>query len=133
MNLKYTLGKNERLKRRKAIGALFEGGRKCQAHPLRALYRPVAAADGFRAGVTVSSRHFKKAVDRNRVKRLLREAWRLQKAATQERLAREGRGLHVFLIYTGTELPDYALVRDKVSRILHLLNQWLDENPVAPA
>lgn len=129
----HTLGKQERLKRRKAIGALFSGGHKCQAYPLRVLFAPVAAAEGLRAGFTVSSRYFKRAVDRNRVKRLIREAWRTEKAGLVQRLKAEGRGLHVFLIYTGTELPELTLIREKMLRVLHQLNQWLDENPVAPA
>lgn len=129
----HTLGKQERLKRRKAIGALFSAGHKCQAYPLRALFAPVAAEEGLRAGFTVSSRYFKRAVDRNRVKRLIREAWRTEKAGLGQRLQTEGRGLHVFLIYTGAELPELPLIREKMLRVLHQLNQWLDENPVAPA
>jgi ribonuclease P protein component len=133
MNRLQTFGKHERLKRRKAIGALFSGGHKCQAFPLRVLFVPVPAGQGLRAGVTVSSRYFKRAVDRNRVKRLLREGWRTVKAELCQRLQTEGRGLHLFFIYTGTEVPDYTLIREKMNRILQQLNQWLDENPAAAA
>jgi ribonuclease P protein component len=132
MNRVHTLGKAERLKRRKVIESLFGGGQKCQAFPLRALFG-LSAEAGLRVGVTASSRSFPRAVDRNRIKRWMREAWRLEKEALRKRLMAEGRGLDVFIIYTGKEGPEASLIREKTLRLLHLLNQWLDENPVAAA
>ena len=61
-------------------------------------------------GVGASSRFFKRAVDRNRIKRLGREAWRLQKQVVYEMLEQQNIGLNVFFIYTGRELPDYDQV-----------------------
>ncbi len=78
----FTLGKKERIKHLSAIRALFDGGKSIVAFPVRAIYhirkheenQPVASIL-----VSVPKRHFKHAVDRNRVKRQLREAFRLNK------------------------------------------------------
>jgi len=73
------------------------------------------------AGFGAASRHFKKAVDRNRIKRLSREAYRLQKHPLLQRLEEKRFSLAVFFIYTGKELPDYATVTDKISVALQKL------------
>lgn len=75
----------------------------------------------LRAGVTTSSRIFKKAIERNRVKRILREAYRLQKLPLQQHLKEENRSLALFFIYTGKELPVFAEVYDRMGIILQKL------------
>ena len=81
----------------------------------RAVESPLQA--GFGAG----ARHFKKAVDRNRIKRLSREAYRLQKNPLLQRLEEKRLSLAVFFIYTGKELPDYGTVTDKIGVALQKL------------
>jgi ribonuclease P protein component len=86
-------------------------------HPIRITYKRM---DGegtiLQAGFSVSSRNFKKAVDRNRIKRLLRESYRKQKSTLLELLTKEGApvSLAIFLIYTGKELPAYEFVDEKM-------------------
>ena len=75
----------------------------------------------LQAGFGASSRHFKKAVHRNRIKRLGREAYRLQKEPLLRRLTGKGLSLAVFFIYTGRELPEYATVTEKIGVILQKL------------
>lgn len=72
----------------------------------------------MQAGVTVSSRSFKKAVDRNRVKRVMREVYRLQKLPLQNKVEQAGKHLLIFFIYTGKELPVYAELYKKMEIIL---------------
>jgi ribonuclease P protein component len=83
---------------------------------------------GLQFGVGVSSKNFKRAVDRNRIKRLTREAWRLQKNELKDKLKISNKQLNVFLIYTGKELPDFPTVKDKVAIALKKLSNKIDEN-----
>jgi ribonuclease P protein component len=85
----------------------------------------------LQAGFTVSSKHFKKAVDRNRIKRITREAYRLQKQILYHRLDQNKQRLAVFFIYTAKELLPYSLVKDKMGIILKKILQIADENNTA--
>jgi len=76
----------------------------------------------------VSGKNFKRAVDRNRVKRLTREAYRLQKKQLQEDTIEKKLQLNIFFIYTGKELPAFNIVREKVNVILNKLTKIVNEN-----
>lgn len=77
----HSFPRTERLKSTKIIERLFLEGRKVKAFPMVVRYMdtPLPEAVPCQAMVSVSKRAFKRAVDRNRIKRLMREAWRLQK------------------------------------------------------
>ena len=129
----FTLSKQERLKSRKLIEQLFREGKSISIFPYRVLYLPVNVADTrltatLQSGVAVSSKNFKKAVHRNKIKRLTREAYRLQKAGLQQKLTETGKQLILFFIYTGRELPVFLLVKEKVQVILDKLILIIDEN-----
>lgn len=85
----------------------------------------------MKTGFTVSSRHFKKAVDRNRVKRLMREAYRLQKKELHQLLTEQQKQLAVFIMYIGNELPEYEAVHVKTGSLLNRLIKIINENPAA--
>ena len=133
IKVRYTLGKNDRLKSRKAIEHLFAKGNSFSISPLRILYTlspavtPATHPMNLQVGFAVSSRNFKKAVDRNRIKRLMREAWRLQKNELQLSLPLASQSLHIFLIYTGKELPEYTLVFEKTALAITRLLKLADE------
>ena len=127
MAKQFTLNKTERLKRRKIIEQLFSEGRAVTAFPIRVQYKMVdQLAVPLQAGFSVSSRNFKRAVDRNRIKRLMREAYRLQKLPLEQALQTKEQQLALFLIYTGKELPPYALVKEKVEVVLKKLLQTVN-------
>ena len=134
MAKQFTLGKNERLKSRKQIEQLFSEGRKFTVTPFRVFYlfQAPLISDHLRFklqfGVGVSVKNFKKAVDRNRIKRLTREAYRLQKNELAEKLKLSGTKLNVFFIYTAKEIPDFNLVKDKVALALKKFEKIVDEN-----
>lgn len=134
MAKQFTLGKEERLKSRKAIEQLFKEGKSFSVAPYRIFYllsgeRKVESGEReLKVGVGASTKNFKKAVDRNRVKRLTREAYRLQKKELQEKLKETNACMNLFLIYTAKELPDYKLVSAKLGVILKKLCKLIHEN-----
>jgi ribonuclease P protein component len=103
-----TLGSGERLKHRKQIDQLFAEGKAFSVGALRVMWRVEKTEEEstVRAGFTVSKRHFKKAVARNRIKRLLRELYRTQKQVLFEKPF--GGTLFVFFIFTGKEMPSLS-------------------------
>lgn len=123
---RFTFPKSERLKSRKAIDALFAKGKTVSVFPVRAVYRfSVSNEPGLKAGVSASKRQFKRAVDRNRIKRLLREAYRLQKEEAVLKTTEAGLNGTVFFLYTGKELPDFETLKAAVGKCLHRLTKNL--------
>ena len=116
---KLTLGKNERLKRRKIIEQLFKEGQRFSVFPYRVFYLYMDVYNQpLQAGFSVSNRNFKKAVDRNRIKRLTKEAYRLQKNELQQKLVDANKNLVLFFIYTAKELSDFKTTSEKTGLIL---------------
>ena len=131
MTKQFTLGKSERLKSRKQIEQLFSEGKKFVVAPYRIFYLFRDSPSSLQFGVGVSTKNFKKAVDRNRIKRLTKEAYRLQKNVLREKIKSTGKQLDLFFIYTSKEMPDYNLVKDKLALALKKLETLIDENSAA--
>ena len=105
----FKLGRGQRLKSRKRIDLLFKEGRGVSIGNLSVVGRFfLDDRPELKAGFTVSSRNFRRAVDRNRIKRLLREAWRLSRTPLEESVVAGTHSLDLFLVYTGREMPRYA-------------------------
>ena len=86
--MNFTYPKHEKLKSQKQLDLLFSEGKSVSKYPLRLVYVPVELEneEKIKFGVSVSKKHFKKAVHRNYYKRLLRECYRLNKALLLENL-----------------------------------------------
>ena len=119
---RYTFKKEEKLKSRKTIEQLFRDGRSFSVFPFRVLWKFTGTSVApVQTGFAVSSKHFKKAVDRNRIKRLMREAYRLQKNDLQNQLRQQQKQMAVFIIYVGNDLADYSFIFDKMDHVLKRL------------
>ncbi|PHI19627.1 ribonuclease P protein component [Lewinellaceae bacterium SD302] len=116
------LYRSERLKSQSAIQALFDRrSASVSAYPLRLVYAPAEQARGgypVQLAVSVPKRRFKRAVDRNRIKRLMREAYRLNKESLYERLPAGSPQYAWMLIYTGKEELSYRRVEKKMRQVL---------------
>lgn len=127
---KHTFPKAEHLCRKKLIDALFKQGASFGVYPLRLVW--LAASEPGTVPpqvlVSVSKRNFKRAVDRNYLKRLMREAWRLNKHRLVE--AEGGhRVAQLAIIYTGKEKKDLALLEKKLNSGLERLLTDVDATP----
>lgn len=120
---KFTLGAAERLKSRKKIQSLFATGRVVNFPPFRIIYQVNHDDTTLQFGVAAGTRQFKKAVDRNRIKRLIREAYRLQKNELKDLLIAKQKSLALFVIYTGKAIPDYPFIFDKIGKVLQKLSE----------
>ena len=119
---KFTLGKDERLKSRKQIEELFAQGQKFSSGFFRVHFLiNNSAGSALQFGISVSNKHFKKAVDRNKIKRLAREAWRLQKNELKDKLSASGKHMDIFLVYTGKTIAVYSEVVEAIRKIINKL------------
>ena len=119
MDLSYP--KKEKLKSKKRIEQLFIEGKNVTSFPLKLIYLENTLPNGVKvqAGMAVSKKRFKSAVKRNRVKRLLREAYRVNKSL----VVGNTESSYAFLIlYIGKELPAYAAIEKKMQHLFQKFN-----------
>ncbi|MFT4832505.1 MAG: ribonuclease P protein component [Psychroserpens sp.] len=104
--MSFTLPKKEKLKSKKLIERLFAEGKSVSNYPVKLIYLKTLHADGskIKTGVTASKRNFKSAVNRNRIKRLMRECYRLNKPLFFNNIV----GDYAFMfLYLGKDMPTY--------------------------
>jgi len=107
---RFTFTKAERLCSKKTIDKLFADGESFLAYPFKVVFlrNPIGLKSPVQAGFSVGKRNFKRAVQRNRVKRLMRETYRLNKPELYEKIGTDR--LAVFFVFIGKTIPDYPEV-----------------------
>lgn len=115
---KFSFHKGERLKKEKLIQELFNKGSYFNLYPFRVIYLPNPQSEPHHQALfTAPSRNFKRAVDRNRIKRRSREAYRLQKSELNETPK-----LLIGFIYIAKEIVEYKSISDAVAKAITRLN-----------
>ena len=128
MSISYRFTRAERLKSKKQIELLFKNRQTVGSYPLRVFWSETIPSEDTPPAVTgfsVSKRIFKRAVKRNRYKRLMREAHRLHKHQLYEKLQAETKSLNMMLIYVGKEEFDFATIEKKYLRLIEKLLEKL--------
>lgn len=108
--LKNTFKKEERLCSKKVIDKLFSEGDSFLVFPLKIVFLNTSIASKYpvQAAFMVGKKRFKKAVHRNRIKRKMHEAYRLNKNNLYNNLI--DKQLAIFVIFIGIEIPEYTQV-----------------------
>jgi ribonuclease P protein component len=117
-----TFSKNERLCSKVLIERLMKSGRSINHFPFRISWLPISESTSpVKIVISVPKRSFKKAVDRNRIKRQIREAYRKEKQKVYDTLA--DKNILVMLVYTAKVKPEYSEVEQKINELLERLNK----------
>lgn len=121
--MKFSYTKNEHLKNKSQIKFLFENGIWCNKFPLKLIYCPTSHFHLFnnhKIGVSVSKKHFKQAVKRNYIKRVLRECYRLNKDIFYKTFPDPH---WVMIIYVGNEILPFSEIEKKYLQLLKKIPQ----------
>jgi len=117
LKMSFTYNKKYKLKSKKLIDQLFSEGKSVAAFPLRMVYLKLnSESTTYKVGVSVSKRNFRKAVDRNRIKRLLREAYRINQ---KQMFNNSSSSYALMILYIGKDIPDYKSVESRMKQLLN--------------
>jgi ribonuclease P protein component len=113
----YSFKKGERLSSRKTITSLFQSGRVVISHPVRIIYQFSEEGDyPAMMAVSVPKRTFKRAVDRNLLKRRIREIYRLSKPQFYSRLEKAGMKIHLVIQYQQSGIEEFGLLEKGIRK-----------------
>ena len=124
----FRLRKSDRLKRRKVIEAIFSSGQGVRAYPIQLIWT-TAERQGdshIQAGFTAPRRKFKRAVDRNLIKRRMREAYRLNKSIIPEGVISEDEQIVVMCIYMSKDILAFDTIQKGMIKALKRLADKYD-------
>ncbi len=116
--------KKERLCGIKTVSELFAGGRTISQPPLRVVFRVMPSSESLpsvRVLISVPKRNFKRAVDRNLIRRRIREAWRKNKQPLMTFMSESERRIELALLWTDTEIKPYAITEKCVIAVIERL------------
>ncbi len=122
----FTYPKNEKLKSKKTIELLFSEGQSVSKYPLRLVYveNSIENEELIKFGVSVSKKYFKNAVDRNRLKRILRECYRLNKDVFSESIDKP---MAMMFFYQSKEVLSYQDINEKTIQLFQKFIEKIKE------
>ena len=127
--MNFTYPKTEKLKSKITIGLLFTEGKSVSKYPLRLVYKAGSfdKSEKIKMGVSVSKKNFKKAVDRNYFKRVLRETYRLNKHLLIDNLDQP----YSFMFFYQTK--DRLTYEEINTKTIKLFEKFIAQNIKKPA
>lgn len=122
--VKHTFKRSERLSSKKDIQELFKNGSSFYLYPFKVISLAVTNSTAHQVLFSVPKRNFKRAVDRNLLKRRMREAYRLHKHL----LPTEPQVLSIAYIYTSKEIVDYASIAKPLEQSLSRIKKYVEKS-----
>lgn len=115
--------REERLKSKKMLGALFKGGNSFVAYPLRIVWLPAETVQQVpqalvQVAISVPKRNFKTAVERNLLKRRIREAYRLNKQALLEKVQPTDKPVAMMIMFIAKEALSFAEIQTGILKMI---------------
>lgn len=126
----FSFSKNEKLCGEIRIGKLFSEGKAFIVFPLRVVFLKSDEHSGTSVKVMISvpKKKIRKAVDRNRIKRLIREAYRINKPAFVSEIKEKDLHLHIAFTYVSDKESDFSHINEKIHLALgKILNTFNEE------
>ncbi len=125
-----TFRKKERLCSRKVIQEIVQKGKSIHLSPIRLTWLKIKLPHDVpaQAAFVVPKKNFKSAVDRNRIKRKMRESYRKNKSAFYPLISFQDCQYAMLFVYTGTETVSYSETEEKTKIILHRLAETIQKN-----
>jgi ribonuclease P protein component len=118
----FSFSKKERLKNRIEIESLFSEGIRFFEYPFNVIWKLDSNSDStLKMAVSVPKKKIPNATDRNKIKRLVREAFRKNKTIVQQPLEAKDVKLHLMLIYSQSNIMSMSEIEDKISVTLQRL------------
>jgi len=129
MEAKNTFPKTESLKHKRLFDSLFKGGKRAFQHPLMLVWKEceLPSETPLQIGFSVPKKHFKRAADRNLVKRRLRESYRLQKHDLHLALNKKGKQIAVLIVVVKADNTSYEVLRDKMMLLLRSVEAKIND------
>lgn len=125
----FSFGKAYKLCSLKQIDELFKEGKRLREFPFQFVVQETTKENiPFQVVVSVSKRNFKRAHDRNLVKRRMREILRMNKAILENKLKETNKQLNIAVIYAHREILEFQQMERKLIKGLHKLTQQIEQN-----
>lgn len=130
----FSFKKEERLYKKAELEELFKSGKKIHESPFNVIHKSISltevigASTPIKVAISIPKKRFKKAVDRNHLKRLCREAYRLNRNDLKASLKDSNQSIHFMLIYNSNDPLPFKLIEDKIILILRRLHRIYAEN-----
>ncbi len=128
--MNFQLGKKNKLCSPKLIDAVFESGLSAKSYPFVVRFKEADLPENTRFQIVFSApkRTFRKAVQRNRIKRICKESFRLQRASLDQYLEKQNKQLALFLVYTPREELSVKQLEGKTKKLIDKIITQLESN-----
>jgi ribonuclease P protein component len=122
----FSFSKKERLKNKIEIESLFSEGNRFFEYPFNVIWKLYSNSDStLKMAVSVPKKKIPNATDRNKIKRLVREAFRKNKIIIQQPLEAKNVKLHLMLVYSQSSIISMSEIEDKISVTLQRLAEQI--------